>query len=293
MIPWWNMDPGARPRFVLVYQDRRIPLPDGELVIGRGLGCHIRLNAEQVSRQHLKLLVRGGKLIAENLSQTTGTLLNGVKLQGGRSLGHGDSIQLGPRVLKIEVEDVPGAPAKIAVPDDEDVSGEEEITRTDLADRLSGSVMMPASIDFHNCPKCRAKIAFTDGQCSQCGFAWSPQHPSAVTSRITLRDIAKDPPPVPSSIPVVYASEELTIDAVVSKLGFDGAFVPSELLDPVGTTCELTLLPDGIFAMSLTGTVKSVKNLPDAAGPAGMFVTFADVPPTARAWIERWLNAKK
>jgi pSer/pThr/pTyr-binding forkhead associated (FHA) protein len=286
------MTPGARPRFVLIYQDRRIPLPDGELVIGRGLGCHIRLNAEQVSRQHVKLVVRGGRMVAENLSQTTGTLINGARLAGGRSLGHGDTLTLGPRTLRIEVEDVAAAPAVVDVRDD-DITGEEEITRTDLAQRLAGDVVMPASIEFHNCPKCRAKIAFGDGQCSQCGYAWSAQHPSAVTSRITVRDIARDPLPTPAAVPVVYASEELTIDAVVSKLDDRGAFVPSELLDPVGTTCELTLLPDGIFAMTLAGTVKSVKSLPDAAGPAGMQVAFADVPPTVRAWIERWQAARK
>jgi hypothetical protein len=285
------MEPGARPRFVLVYQDRRIPLPDGELVIGRGLGCHIRLNAEQVSRQHVKLVVRPGKLFAENLSSTTGTLINGAKLHGGRSLGHGDTLQLGPRTLRIEVEDVPGVPA--AVLPDEDISGDEEVTRTDLEDRISGAVIAPPQIDFHNCPKCRAKIAFADGQCSKCGYAWSAQHPSAVTSRVTLRDVAREPAPTPASVPVVYASEELTIDAVVTVLAEDGAFVPSELLDPVGTTCELTLLPDGIFAMTIGGRVASVKALSDAKGPAGMRVAFTDVPLATKAWLDRWLATKR
>src|SRR5262245_4042672 len=144
------MDPGSRPRFVLVYQDRRIPLPDGELVIGRGLGCHIRLNAEQVSRQHVKLVVRGPRLLAENLSNTTGTLLNGARLVGGRSLGHGDSLQLGPRTLKIEVEDVAGTPP--SVQDGDEITGEhEEVTQTDLADRIAGvGPLIPAAIDFHN-----------------------------------------------------------------------------------------------------------------------------------------------
>jgi hypothetical protein len=259
------------------------------MVIGRGLGCHIRLNAEQVSRQHVKLIVRPGKLIAENLSATTGTLLNGVKLQGGRSVGHGDTLQLGPRQLRIEVEDVPNAPA--AVMPDDDISGDEEITRNDLADRLVGNVVMPAQIDFHNCPKCREKIAFADGQCSKCGYTWSSQHPSAVTSRVTLSEMARDrdPAPMPTTVPVVYASDELTIDAVVTTMALDQAFVPSELLDPVGTICELTLLPDGIYAMNLTGHVASVKSIPDTAGPAGMTVSFADVPLAVRAWIERWL----
>ncbi len=289
------MNPGPRPRFVLVYQDRRIPLPDGELVIGRGLGCHIRLNAEAVSRQHVKLVVRGSRMLVDNLSQTTGTLINGMRLQGERSLGHGDTIQLGPRTLRIEVEDVADAPTEVSV-HDADITGEEEITRTDLAERIAlsdATGLSPPSIDFHNCPKCRERIAFGTGQCDKCGYSWSAQHPSAVTSRITIREMPKDAPrdapPTPTSVPVVYSSDELTIDAIVTSMHAHGAFVPSELLDPVGTPCELTLLPDGIFAMSVGGTVKSVKSIADGAGPAGMHVTFGDVPPTVRAWVERWL----
>src|SRR5688572_22092053 len=86
MIASAEMDPASRPRFVVVYQDRRLPLPDGEFVVGRGLGCHIRFNAAEVSRQHVKLTVKRGRLLAENLSTTTGTMLNGRKMSGSSSL---------------------------------------------------------------------------------------------------------------------------------------------------------------------------------------------------------------
>ena len=48
-----------RARFVLVYQDQRVPLPDGEVVIGRSVACQVRFNAPTVSRRHLVLRIDG------------------------------------------------------------------------------------------------------------------------------------------------------------------------------------------------------------------------------------------
>lgn len=277
------MEPAARPRFVVVYQDRRVPLPDGEFVVGRGLGCHIRFNAAEVSRQHLRLVARRGRLLAENLSATTGTLLNGRKMTGQTSLSHGDELRLGPRTLRIEVEDVVGDVAITA-----DTSGDDadETTRPGVlgAELLEG----PSPPAFHTCPKCRTKVDFGERRCGSCGYLWSEAHPSSVTGRDTLRGI--QPPEMAAmrgDLPVVYASEELTIDAVVTDLEPHRAFVPSPLLDPANTRCELTFLPDGIQAMTAVGVVRSVRATANAQGPAGMEVHFTDVPPPLRAWIER------
>jgi pSer/pThr/pTyr-binding forkhead associated (FHA) protein len=285
---------GARPRFVLVYQDRRIPLPDGEFVIGRSLGCHIRLNAETVSRQHLKLVVQSGRLVAENLSATTGTKLNGVRMLGTRSLDNGDELVLGPRRLRIEVEDVTSVPDLDVTGDDDLDDGLDEVTLTDMSDRFVSRVGFEAvPIPFHTCPQCRERVAFGLGECTKCGYAWSADHPSAVTSRITMPSMVRDPVPTPATVPVVYSSEELAIDALVDQLDPEGVFVPSPLLDPVGTSCELTLLPDGIFAMTVPGTVTSVRSQAAAAGPAGMQVTFGELPTAARTWLDRWLAARR
>jgi hypothetical protein len=284
------MDPASRPRFVVVYQDRRLPLPDGDFVVGRALGCHIRFNAAEVSRQHLKLQAKGGKLLAENMSSTTGTFLNGRKMSGSSSLRHGDELTLGPRKLRIEVED---AVADSLVPDDADDSGEmsDEQTRPgSLAHGLDESG--GPAIEFHTCPKCRTRVDFGASVCDSCGYVWSASHPSAVTGRITLQNVGVDLAMMALEVPVVYSSEELTLDAVVADLGGHRAFVPSPLLDPVGTSCELTLLPDGIHAMNVSGVVASVRATADAAGPGGMEVRFTDVPATVRNWIDRWLLAR-
>lgn len=286
MIASSHMDPASRPRFVVVYLDRRLPLPDGEFVVGRGLGCHIRFNASEVSRQHLKLTVKRGRLLAENLSTTTGTSLNGRKMTGSSSLAHGDELVLGPRRLRIEVEDISAESLALEAAGEE---GDDEQTRPgSLSHGLEGE---PATIDFHTCPKCRTKVSFGDSLCAACGYTWSDSHPSAVTGRITLRDVGAELMPLHADVPVVYASEELTLDAVVVDLAAHRAFVPSPLLDPTGTHCELTLLPDGIRALTVAGVVHSVRATPDANGPGGMEVRFTDVPATVRAWIERWTQA--
>jgi pSer/pThr/pTyr-binding forkhead associated (FHA) protein len=284
------MDPASRPRFVVVYQDRRLPLPDGEFVVGRALGCHIRFNAAEVSRQHVRLTVKGGKLVAENMSVTTGTMLNGRKMAGGSSLRHGDTLVLGPRTLRIEVED--SVAVGIGPSEMQDDSGEipDEQTRPgSLSHGLEGSA--PA-IEFHTCPKCRTRIDFGASICDACGYVWSSTHPSAVTGRVTLQNVGADVAPMLLEVPVVYSSEELTLDAVVVDLGPSRAFVPSQLLDPVNTSCELTLLPDGIHAMTLAGVVTSVRAQADVNGPGGMEVRFTDVPGQVRAWIERYALAR-
>ncbi len=293
MLPCDEMNP-ARPRFIVVYQDRRIPLPDGEFIVGRGLGCHIRFNAETVSRQHLKLSVVRGRLTAENLSTTTGTMLNGQRLSGSRSIRHGDELRCGPRSFKIEVEDTAGA-GPVEVSDDYGGDQEEATMPGSLDGRFPGVAegLLPTSIEFHTCPQCRIEVAFGKSQCDGCGYAWAPSAPSAVTGRETMRDMLADGAPVPTEVPVVYSSDELTIDSVVVDLRPNGAFVPSELLDPAGGRCELTLLPDGIFAMVVAGKVISVRPIADAKGPAGMEVRFEDVSAQVRVWLERWLIAKK
>ena len=287
MLASKGMDPASRPRFVVVYQDRRLPLPDGEFVVGRGLGCHVRFNAPEVSRQHLRLTVQRGRLLAENLSTTTGTLLNGRKMTGSSTLAHGDELGLGPRRLRIEVEDTTAG----AIALEESGAGDDEATRPgSLAHGLEPG---PASIDFHTCPKCRTRVAFGDSRCGACGYTWSDSHPSAVTGRVTLRDVNAELMPLHAEVPVVYASDELTLDAIVVDLDAHRAFVPSPLLDPTGTRCELTLLPDGIRALTVTGVVHSVRATPDARGPGGMEVRFTDVPAPVRAWIDRWSEAHR
>src|SRR5204862_6192398 len=130
-----------------------LPLPDGEFIVGRALGCHVRFNAAEVSRQHMRLTVKGGRCVAENLSGTTGTMLNGRKMAASSSLRHGDELTLGPRKLRIEVEDA--VAAGIGPQELQDDSGEilGEATRPGSISAGIDDPHAPA-IEFHTCPKC-------------------------------------------------------------------------------------------------------------------------------------------
>ena len=65
------------------------------------------------SREHVKITVREGRFLWEDLGSTNGTLVNGAAMLNGE-LRPGDSLQIGDTVLRFEAEDTP---AQAATPD--------------------------------------------------------------------------------------------------------------------------------------------------------------------------------
>jgi pSer/pThr/pTyr-binding forkhead associated (FHA) protein len=280
--------------YVLLYQSHRVVLPDGIVFVGRGIECHVRFNAPTVSRRHLRLELAGGVLRAENLSSTTGTLLNGKPLAQSTQLRNGDRLVLGPRELQVEeLADAPrGATPQVTLGDD---GGDDAELADDERDNLTRPgglaavrlMAVPPTIAFHTCPACRQRVPFDRSTCPSCGHTWNELGASALTQRHTQRAItAPSGTPMSSDVPVVYSSDEMTIDAVAREIRTDGLFVPTELLDPEGTSCEITLLADGEAAMVVRGVVAAVRAESGPSSPAGLEIRFTDVGPTARAWIE-------
>ena len=75
--------------------------PKGEFVFGRGPECHVRPNSDLVSRQHCLLHVDDAGAEIRDLGSTNGTLVNGKRVRDARALHDGDTVQLGPLVLKV------------------------------------------------------------------------------------------------------------------------------------------------------------------------------------------------
>ena len=296
---------------ILVCQDNRVPLAEGVTIIGRALGCGVRFNTATVSRQHLKLVVAGERLTAENLSTTTGTLVNGKRLQGMLSLRAGDRLQVGPHAVLIEAEEVTSNEPLAVTADDLDAddfadtrtgSGRDP-TKIPLA--LLASRQAPQAIESHTCPACRARVAFAESVCGACGYSWGPTHPSSITERITLpiiqttglaeRAPVAAPAPVSAraAVPVIYSSEEMTLDVTVTDIRLGGMFIASELLDTPQTECELTLLPDGHPVVTIRGVVRKVRQRADASGPAGLEIEFVDVSADASAWLAARVSAPR
>ena len=65
------------------------------IIFGRAESCEVTIDDSSMSRQHFAIEVENDMLFIQNLSQTNGTLLNGVELQSKRKLSVGDAISAG------------------------------------------------------------------------------------------------------------------------------------------------------------------------------------------------------
>ena len=77
---------------------RTFPLQGKELKVGRSDGCDVRIDAQDLSRIHARILLRDGIVEIEDLNSRNGILLNEVKVHSAR-LSEGDLIQLGDLVF--------------------------------------------------------------------------------------------------------------------------------------------------------------------------------------------------
>ena len=71
------------------------------ILLGRSSSCDVRIDDEQISRRNTELICRNGRLFANNISQTNGTMLNGLMISGERELHSGDTIVLGDTRITI------------------------------------------------------------------------------------------------------------------------------------------------------------------------------------------------
>ncbi len=277
-----------------------IELAQGESTIGRGLACTIRFNDDAISRRHLRLSVGKDTATVEDLGSANGTMLNDAPLRAVTTLANGDVIQIGDRTLRVRLY------AKAAQVGAED--GTEEITQTRNraaeAPRDVGRPTTPPArqevpiprLDQRNCPSCRARTDATDSTCRACGNPLRPPRPGSITREYVVpealrgaararlenaeerrRDIRH-----PVLLPVVYASDDLTFDAIARDLSLQGMFLETELLEPVGTSCTLTVLADGAPAITLAAVVSRVV---DTQRPSGLGLRVTSMGPEAEAWL--------
>jgi len=88
--------PGVGYRFRLYWDDREIPLEEGENVIGRDLNVQIRVDEGDVSRRHARVLVDRESATLEDLKSSNGTFCNDRRVSGAVVLTDGDRITVGP-----------------------------------------------------------------------------------------------------------------------------------------------------------------------------------------------------
>jgi hypothetical protein len=108
-----ELRPGARPecphespRF-LVWNERLLPLREGENVVGRDPEADVVVDVPGVSRRHALVRVASGQATVEDLGSKNGTFLAGERIAGRVALADLDTLCLGQTVL---VYRCPGTP---------------------------------------------------------------------------------------------------------------------------------------------------------------------------------------
>jgi len=79
----------------IVAGSRRIPLGQGENVIGRDPAATVQLDAAGVSRRHARIVIAADARL-EDLDSKNGTMVNDKPVSDPRPLHDGDRIQIGP-----------------------------------------------------------------------------------------------------------------------------------------------------------------------------------------------------
>lgn len=269
-------------RLYIEYLGDSIELPRGETLVGRDVGCSLRFNDPSVSRRHLRFVHRADEMFVEDIGSSNGTLLNGRALRGPARVSEGDIIAVGSRTLTIRVtdddelqpstlvlgeareEDIPARPRRmpvsVTVPHQfKEIKGDEP------AGRAPTRQMPRVEPD-------EARMRMTS----------SPTVPPAT---IPLERRRHDR--IPVELRLVYVSESLEIEANTADLSRSGVFVKTQILDPVGTPCVLTILIDGGPALQVSGVVRRVVEQDNERHePPGLGVELRDLGEHEKAWID-------
>ena len=79
---------------------KKYAIQDAELTIGRGEDNHIVVDLDNVSRRHVRILRRQGRMFLEDLKSTNGTYLNDQEVLEETALRSGDLIKVGGSIFK-------------------------------------------------------------------------------------------------------------------------------------------------------------------------------------------------
>ncbi len=263
------------PRFVIHHDGRRILLPEGETLIGRSLDCRIRFNDPAVSRRHLRLVVERGCAMAWSLG-SNGTLINGAPLTEPRLIADGDEVRLGFQRLRVEVIDEASVPAvRHPVALDHRMARASSIPIT--PEGVASEYTEPGEEGWRQRQRRLTEEVLLPSRLAEIRIP-----PADVASRRSPRYLV--------AVPVIYSSETLIIDAVVRDLSRGGMFIATDVLDPIGTPCDVTAMPEGRPGLRFAGVVAHVADQPSVARVHGLGIQLVDGSHDAMTWLEETLS---
>lgn len=74
----------------------------GPVILGRAIECEITLLRSHISRNHARLQVVDNMLTVEDMGSSNGTHVNGVKIDGVKTLHHGDELSFKDVVFRVK-----------------------------------------------------------------------------------------------------------------------------------------------------------------------------------------------
>jgi phosphoserine phosphatase RsbU/P len=83
-------------------QATTIELTSDETLLGRDPKCTLEIKSGMVSRRHARVFKNADEFLVEDMGSGNGTFVNGSKIDGPKSIKHGDRIKLGPVLLRFE-----------------------------------------------------------------------------------------------------------------------------------------------------------------------------------------------
>jgi pSer/pThr/pTyr-binding forkhead associated (FHA) protein len=257
-------------RVFLERAGERFELSEGEIVVGRGVTCELRLDDEIASRRHLRVRVGPDTASVEDLGSTNGTRLNGQPLWRRTRLGDGDVLQLGNTFFIVRLDSDTRAGTKQRAPVDGPLPAGIVVREVGAREPSSPSQPTPLS-----CRRCMATLPVAAFRCPVCGLELEPEEPTLANllppkPRDRRRELR-----VATRIRVDYRSSNQSFVGTVTDLSHGGAFVASEVQDPVVTRCELTFFADEKTPVSVAGVVRHVVPAESGGGrPPGIGVEF-------------------
>lgn len=87
--------PSVRPWHWLVLHGRRVPLHQGENIVGRDPASDVSLDGRGVSRRHARIVIDGSDVQLEDLGSKNGTTVGNRPVKGQVALRDGDHITFG------------------------------------------------------------------------------------------------------------------------------------------------------------------------------------------------------
>lgn len=87
----------------LVWGDRKIPLSEGENLLGRDRNVGVWINDGSVSRRHARISISGATATLEDLASKNGTYVKGSRVEKPVVLSDGDRIRVGSAEMTFRI----------------------------------------------------------------------------------------------------------------------------------------------------------------------------------------------